>query len=114
MSEIKFPEGKYGHPLFYLHFVSNLCEYAKTTFHFINISIKDTREQKYFIVHQYSTIKDGIRNSCDKHRNHVLPKLCGAGGHQTAMDISLVDYNVTCSISLLGSGYDDILSVHLT
>ena len=29
----------------------------------------------------------GIRNSCDKHRNHVLPKLCRAGGHQTAMDI---------------------------
>ena len=51
VSEIKFPEGKYGHPLFYRHFVSNLCEYAKTTFHFINITIEDTREQKYFIVH---------------------------------------------------------------
>ena len=87
LSEIKFPEGKYGHPLFYIHFVSNPCEYARTTFHFINITIEDTREQKYFIVHQYSTIKDGIRNSCDKHRNHVLPKLCGAGGHQTAMVI---------------------------
>ena len=45
VSEIKFPEGKYGHPLFYRHFVSNLCEYAKTTFHFINITIEDTREQ---------------------------------------------------------------------
>ena len=44
VSEIKFPEGKYGHPLFYRHFVSNLCEYAKTTFHFINITIEDTRE----------------------------------------------------------------------
>ena len=87
MSEIKFPEGKYGHPLFYLHFVSNLYEYAKTTFHFINITIEDTREQKYFTVHQYSTIKDGIKNSCDKHRNHVLSKLCGAGGHQAGMDI---------------------------
>ena len=65
MSEIKFPEGKYGHPLFYLHFVSNPCEYTKTTFHFINITIEDTREQKYFIVHQYSTIKDGSKNSCD-------------------------------------------------
>ena len=73
VSEIKFPVGKYGHPLFYLYFVSNLCEYAKTTFHFINIAIEDTREQKYSIVHQYSTIKDGIKNSCDKHRNHVLP-----------------------------------------
>ena len=51
VSEIKFSEGKYGHPLLYLHFVSNLCEYAKTTFHFINITIEDTREQKYFIVH---------------------------------------------------------------
>ena len=51
VSEIKFPEGKYGHPLFYRHFVSNLCEYAKTTFHFINITIEDTRDQKYFIVH---------------------------------------------------------------
>ena len=61
VSEIKFPEGKYGHPLFYLHFVSNLCEYAKRTFHFINITIEDTREQKYLIVHQYSTIKDGIK-----------------------------------------------------
>ena len=81
VSEIIFPEGKYGHPLFYLHFASNLCEYAKTTFHFINITIEDTRERKYFIVHQYSTIKDGIKNSCDKQRNHVLPKLCGAGGH---------------------------------
>ena len=97
MSEIKFPEGKYVHPLFYRHFVSNLCEYAKTTFHFINITIEDTREQKYFIVRQYSTIKDGIKNSCDKHRNHVLSKLCGAGGHQTGMDILFVDYNVTCS-----------------
>ena len=87
VSEIIFPEGKYGHPSFYLHFVSNLCEYAKTTIHFINITIEDTREQKYFIVHQYSIIKDGIKKSCDKHRNHVLPKLCGAGGHQTGMDI---------------------------
>ena len=87
VSEIKFPEGKYGHPLFYLHFVSNLFEYVKTTFHFINITIEDTREQKYFIVNQYSTIKDVIKKSCDKHRNHVLPKLCGAGGHQTGMDI---------------------------
>ena len=51
VSEIKFPGGKYRHPLFYLHFVSNLCEYAKITFHFINITIEDTREQKYFIVH---------------------------------------------------------------
>ena len=51
VSEIKFPEGKYRHPLFYRHFVSNLCEYAKTTFHLINITIEDTREQKYFIVH---------------------------------------------------------------
>ena len=50
VSEIKFPEGKYGHPLFYRHFVSNLCEYAKTTFHFINITIEDTREQKDSIV----------------------------------------------------------------
>ena len=57
VSEIKFPEGKYGHPLFYLHFVSNLCEYATKTFHFINLTIQDTREQKYFIVRQYSTIK---------------------------------------------------------
>ena len=81
VSEIKFPEGKYGHPLFYLHFVSNLCEYVKTTFHFINITTEDNREQKYFIVHQYSTVRD------DKHRNHVLAKLCGAGGHQTEMDI---------------------------
>ena len=87
VSEIKFPEGKYGHPLFYRHFVSNLCEYAKTTFHFINITIEDTREQNFFIVHLYSTIKDGIKNSCDKHRNHVLSKLRGAGGHQTGMDI---------------------------
>ena len=87
VSEIKFPEGKYGHPLFYLHFVSNLCEYAKTTFHFINITIEDTREQKYLIVHQYSTIKDGSKNSCDKHQNHMLPYLCGAGGHQTGIDI---------------------------
>ena len=46
VSEFKFPEGKYGHPLFYLHFVSSLCEYAKTTFHFINLTIQDTREQK--------------------------------------------------------------------
>ena len=59
VSEIKFPEGKYGHPIFYLHFVSNLYEYAKTTFHFINLTIQDTGEQKYFIVRQYSTIKDG-------------------------------------------------------
>ena len=51
VSEIKFPEGKYGHPLFYRHLVSNPCEYAKTTFHFINITIEDTREQKYLIVH---------------------------------------------------------------
>ena len=51
VSEIKFPEGKYGHPLFYRHFVSNLCENAKTTFHFVNITIEDTREQKYVIVH---------------------------------------------------------------
>ena len=87
VSEIKFPEGKYGHPLFYHYFVSNLCEYAKNPFHFINIIIEDTREQKYFIVHQYSTIKDGSKNSCDKHQNHVLPNLCGAGGHQTGMDI---------------------------
>ena len=76
VSEIKLPEGKYGHTLFYLHFVSNLCGYAKTTFHFINLTIEDTREQKYIIVHQYSTIKDGSKNSCDKHRNHVLPRLC--------------------------------------
>ena len=61
VSVIKFPDGKYGHPSFYLHFVSNLREYAKTTFHFINLTIEDTREQKYFIVHQYSTIKDGIK-----------------------------------------------------
>ena len=47
---------------------------------------------------QYSTIKDGIKNSCDNQQNHVLPKLCGAGGHQTGMDIQMVDYNVTCSI----------------
>ena len=47
VSEIKFSEGKYGHPLFYLHFVSNVCEYAKTTIHFINLTIEDTREQKY-------------------------------------------------------------------
>ena len=73
VSQIKFPGGKYGHPLFYLHFVSNLCKYAKTTFHFINITIEDTREQRYFIVHQYSTIKDGINYCCDKDRNHVLP-----------------------------------------
>ena len=46
VSEIKFPEGKYGHPLFYRHFVSNLCEYAKTAFHFINITIENTRELK--------------------------------------------------------------------
>ena len=91
VSEIKFPEGKYGHPLFYLHFVSNLCEYAKTTFHFINITIEDTREQKYLIVHQYSTMEGGSKNSCDKRRNHVLPNLCGAGGQ-------MVGYNVTCSI----------------
>ena len=51
VSEIKFPVGKYGHTLFYRHFVSNLCEYAKTTFYFINITIEDTKEQKYFIVH---------------------------------------------------------------
>ena len=51
VSEIKFPEGKYGHQLFYRHLVSNLCEYAKTTILFINITIEDTREQKYFIVH---------------------------------------------------------------
>ena len=76
--------------------------------------MEDTREQKYFIVHQYLTIKDGIRNSCDTHRDHVLPKLCGAGGHQTAINILSVDYNVTCSISLLGSWYDDIMSVQLT
>ena len=87
VSEIKFPEGKYGHPLFYLHFVPNLGEYAKTTFHFINLTIEDTREQQYFIVRQYSTIKYGITNSCDKQQNHVLPKLCGAVGHQTGMDI---------------------------
>ena len=79
VSEIKFPEGKYGHPL--SHFVSNLREYAKTTFHFINLTIEDAREQKYFIGHQYSTIKDGIKKSCDKQQNHVLHKLCGAGGH---------------------------------
>ena len=60
VSKIKFPEEKYGHPLFYLHFVSNLCEYAKTTFHFTNLTIEDTREKKYFTVRQYSTIKDGI------------------------------------------------------
>ena len=72
VSEIKFPEGKYGHPVFYLHFVSNLCEYAKTTFHFINLTIQDTREQKYFIVRQYSTTKSGILNSYDKQQNHVL------------------------------------------
>ena len=59
----------------------------KTTFHFINITVEDTREQKYFIVHQYSTIKDEIKKSCDKHRNHVLPKLCGAGGHRTGINI---------------------------
>ena len=87
VSEIEFPEGKYGHPLFHLHFVSNLREYAKTTFHFINLTIEDAREQKYFIVHQYSTIKDGIKKSCDKQQNHMLHKLCGAGGHQTYMDI---------------------------
>ena len=87
VSEIKFPEEKYGHPLFYLYFVSNICEYAKTTFQFINIIIEDTREQKYLIVHQYSNIKDGSKKSCDKHRNHVLPNLCGAGGHQTGIDI---------------------------
>ena len=57
VSEIKFPEGKFGHLLFYLHFVSNLCEYVKTTFHYINLTIEGTREQKYFIVRQYSTIK---------------------------------------------------------
>ena len=56
-------------------------------FHFTNITIEDTREQKYFIVHQYSTVKDGMKNSCDKHRNHVLPNLFGAGGHQTGIDI---------------------------
>ena len=88
VSEIKFPEGKYGHQLFHLHFVSNLREYAKTTFHFINLTIEDAREQKHFIVHQYSTIKDaytkdGIKKSCDKQQNHVFHKLCGAGGHQT-------------------------------
>ena len=44
-------------------------------------------EQKNFIVHQYSTIKGGIKKSCDKQQNHVLHKLCGAGGHQTWMDI---------------------------
>ena len=61
VSEIKFPEEKYGHPLFYLYFVSNLCDYAKKqTFHFINLTIEDTREQNYFIVRLYSTIKDGI------------------------------------------------------
>ena len=60
VSEIKFPEGKYGHQLFYLHFVSNLCEYATKNFHFIYLTIQDTREQKYFIVRQYSTIKSGI------------------------------------------------------
>ena len=76
--KFNFPEGKYGHPLFYLHFVSNLCEYAKPTFNFINLTIEDTREQKYFIGRQYSAIKDGIKNSCDKKQNHVLPKLCGA------------------------------------
>ena len=43
-SEIKFPEGKYGHQLFCLKFVSNRCEYAKITFHFINITIEDARE----------------------------------------------------------------------
>ena len=87
VSEIKFPVGKYGHPLFYLYFVSNICEYAKTTFQFINITIEDTREQKYIIVHLYSNIKDGSKISCDKHRNHMLPNLCGAGGHQTGIDI---------------------------
>ena len=87
VSEIKFPEGKYEHPLFYLHFVPNLCEYAKTTFHVMNITIEDTREQKYLIVHQYSTIKDGSKNSCDRQQNHVLPKLCAAVGHQTGIDI---------------------------
>ena len=87
MSEINFPERKYGHSLFYLHFVSNLCEYANITFHFINLTIEDTREKKYFIVCQYSTIKDGIKKSCDKQQNHVLPYLCGAGGHQTGMAI---------------------------
>ena len=83
VSKIKFPDGKFGHTLFYLHFLSNLCEYAKTTFHFINLTIEDTREQKYFTVSKYSAIKNGIRNSCDKQQNHVLPKLCGAWGHQT-------------------------------
>ena len=87
VSEIKFPYGKYEHPLFYLHFISNLCDYAKTTFHFINLTIYDTREQKYSTARQYSTMKDGIINSCDKQQKHVLPKLCGAGGHQTGMDI---------------------------
>ena len=61
VSEIKFPEGKNGHPLFHLHFVSNLREYAKTTFHFINLTIEDAREQNYFIVHEYSTIKDELK-----------------------------------------------------
>ena len=65
----------------YFIFISNVRKYAKTTFHFINITIEDIREQKYFIVHQYSTIKDGIKKSCDKQQNHELFKLCGAGGH---------------------------------
>ena len=72
---------------FYIFVVQQPVEYAKTTFQFINITIEDTREQKYLIGHQYSNINDGSKNSCDKHRNHVLPNLCGAGGHQTGIDI---------------------------
>ena len=28
-----------------------------------------------------------LKKSCDKQQNHVLHKLCGAGGRQTWMDI---------------------------
>ena len=117
VSEIKFPEGKYGHPLFYLHFVSNLCEYAKTTFHFINITIKDTREQKYFTVHQYSTIKDGIKNSCDIQTS--VETMCSL--IYAELEVTWLEWISNWSIimwrvpfSLLGSGYDDTLSVQLT
>ena len=85
--KLNFLKGNTDTHYFIVISFQNLCEYAKNPFHFINITIEDTREQKYFIVHQYSTIKDGSKNSCDKHQNHVLPNLCGAGGHQTGMDI---------------------------
>ena len=75
------------HYFIFISFQMYVNMQKKKTFHFINLTIEDTWEQKYFIVHQYSTIKDGIKKSCDKQQNHKLLKLCGAGGHQTLMDI---------------------------